>query len=259
MTQLYEEPVWQYQTPLARRRWLVVLAALGFSLLTVLMLPFSEMLAPSPRGEPVTIRSIETVYRRPAPRPPFRMPTAPRPAKTAPAATKQPALQVPPLQVRSAESRPAEELLLPVSFDFPTPVLATDLDLDVDVQPGPEPQAATAVHENAVDADIAAEPEYREPQGLAELDRVPSQRLRVPPLYPLSAKMRGIEGFVDVQFIITDNGEVRDVTVVHAKPEKIFDEAAAEAVRQWRFTPGIRDGTPVAVRTRVRIRFQLQD
>jgi protein TonB len=36
-----------------------------------------------------------------------------------------------------------------------------------------------------------------------------------------------------------------------------LDEKAVEAVRQWRFKPGTKDGSPVAVRINVEINFNL--
>jgi TonB family protein len=46
--------------------------------------------------------------------------------------------------------------------------------------------------------------------------------------------------------------------VLNAKPEETFNEAAIEAVEQWRFEPVIVDGQPVEKRTAVRLAFEIQ-
>ena len=54
------------------------------------------------------------------------------------------------------------------------------------------------------------------------------------------------------------DGSVGDVTVMNAEPADVFDKAAIDAVRQWRYEPVQRNGKAVEQRTRVRIRFKLQ-
>jgi TonB family protein len=36
-----------------------------------------------------------------------------------------------------------------------------------------------------------------------------------------------------------------------------YDESAIDAVRQWRFSPAIKDGKPVAVETKVEISYSM--
>lgn len=77
----------------------------------------------------------------------------------------------------------------------------------------------------------------------------------VQPLYPESARKRGIEGWVEAAFTVTPNGSVEDVEVRNASPANVFDEAAVRAIRSWRFEPVVRDGERVAQRAMVRLRF----
>jgi len=58
------------------------------------------------------------------------------------------------------------------------------------------------------------------------------------PVYPVTAKRQGIEGYVRMAFTVDAKGKVRDARVVDSQPEKIFDQAALNAVRQWRFESG---------------------
>lgn len=80
---------------------------------------------------------------------------------------------------------------------------------------------------------------------------------RVPPQYPYRAKRRGIEGWVDVSFMITEQGDVQDAVVVESDPKGIFDDAAIQALLKWKFKPRIEDGKPVAVRVKQKVTFNL--
>jgi TonB family protein len=77
----------------------------------------------------------------------------------------------------------------------------------------------------------------------------------VAPVYPSSALKKGIEGWVEVQFNVTQNGTVEDVQVRNSSPAEVFDDAAVKAVRQWRFEPVARNGVIVEQRAMTRLRF----
>ena len=67
------------------------------------------------------------------------------------------------------------------------------------------------------------------------------------PVYPRRAIVRGIEGYVLLEFTVTREGGVRDPMVVDANPPKIFDQAAIDAVLQFRYIPQVSNGVPVEV------------
>ena len=46
------------------------------------------------------------------------------------------------------------------------------------------------------------------------------------PMYPREAALRGIEGWVKVQFTISGDDSVKDAVVLDANPEGVFDEFA---------------------------------
>jgi TonB family protein len=77
----------------------------------------------------------------------------------------------------------------------------------------------------------------------------------VQPVYPESARKRGIEGWVELAFTVTPSGTVEDVEVRNASPANVFDDAAVRAVRGWRFKPVERNGEKVPQRAMVRLRF----
>jgi len=81
----------------------------------------------------------------------------------------------------------------------------------------------------------------------------------LPPQYPPSALMRGTEGWVQVSFLVTEEGFVEDPVVIDAKPKSTFDDAAMAAALRWRFRPVVQGGQAVAVRAYMQIDFTLPD
>jgi TonB family protein len=80
----------------------------------------------------------------------------------------------------------------------------------------------------------------------------------VAPQFPEIARARGIDGWVDLQFVVESDGAVGDVTVVGAQPVGIFEQAALDAVRHCHYQPVMHDGKAVSQQARVRLRFALQ-
>jgi len=80
----------------------------------------------------------------------------------------------------------------------------------------------------------------------------------VPPVYPREAERQGLSGWVDVEFTITQDGTTQDLVVRNAQPQRMFDQAAVDAVKRWRFEPVMRDGAAVQQRAAVRIRFEVK-
>jgi protein TonB len=80
----------------------------------------------------------------------------------------------------------------------------------------------------------------------------------VTPQYPRAAQRRNVTGYVDVSFTVRRDGSVADIEVIEGSPGRIFDDAATEAVAEWRFEPTIENGRSVEKRTAVRLAFNLQ-
>jgi TonB family protein len=79
----------------------------------------------------------------------------------------------------------------------------------------------------------------------------------VQPVYPAKARNHQQEGWVDVEFTVSETGKVQDAAVRAASSPGVFDDAALKAVNQWRYRPLLRDAKPVPVRTQIRLRFTL--
>jgi protein TonB len=92
---------------------------------------------------------------------------------------------------------------------------------------------------------------------LPQQDREYQPVSKVAPVYPEQALAESLEGHVVVEYTITERGTVEDAQVAEST-NSIFDEAAIESVRKFRYDPRILDGKPVAVAgVRVRVLFRL--
>jgi periplasmic protein TonB len=81
--------------------------------------------------------------------------------------------------------------------------------------------------------------------------------VRIPPIYPMSAKNRGAEGWVKVRFIVHEDGGVGNVSVIDSNPKSIFDDAVVRSVSGWRFKAGTIGGVPVKTWAETVVRFKL--
>jgi TonB family protein len=79
---------------------------------------------------------------------------------------------------------------------------------------------------------------------------------RVEPEYPWAARRAGIQGAVVVNARITTQGDVTGIVVLSG-PEQLRD-AAADAVRQWKYRPYVLDGKAVEIETTITINFVLK-
>jgi len=80
----------------------------------------------------------------------------------------------------------------------------------------------------------------------------------VKPVYPEIARLARAEGRVIVQAVILKDGTVADVQVLSCtRPGMEFEEAAIEAVKQWRYMPAMQGGRPVDVYFTVVVEFEL--
>ena len=78
-----------------------------------------------------------------------------------------------------------------------------------------------------------------------------------PAAYPVRARERGIEGWVEVEFTVAADGTTRDPVVTAAEPRGVFDDAVLEAIGAWRYEPRVVAGQAIDQRVVARIRFQL--
>jgi TonB family protein len=79
---------------------------------------------------------------------------------------------------------------------------------------------------------------------------------KVSPRYPEAARKASIQGKVVLSVVIDKLGNVQQVNTVSG--DTALAEAAAEAVRQWKYQPYLLDGVPSEIETQVTLNFRLQ-
>lgn len=76
------------------------------------------------------------------------------------------------------------------------------------------------------------------------------------PAYPIGAQFAGIQGTVVFQALIDEQGVPGQITVLSPLGYGL-DEAAEDAIRQWRYQPTTVDGKPVKTLTEIDVNFTL--
>ncbi len=79
--------------------------------------------------------------------------------------------------------------------------------------------------------------------------------LRVAPVYSPIAKAARIQGTVVLEAVIGKDGLLNSITVVSGPP--LLQQAAIDAVKQWKYQPYLLGGEPVEVKTILNIDFAL--
>jgi TonB family protein len=88
-----------------------------------------------------------------------------------------------------------------------------------------------------------------------ELDVRPGIMTRVEPEYPEAAARRFLSGSVRLQLYIEADGRVSRVEILRADPPGYFEESAMRAFGAARFSPGMKDGKPVAAQMTLEVSF----
>ena len=86
--------------------------------------------------------------------------------------------------------------------------------------------------------------------------KAPQITSRTLPIYSKEALRARIEGSVIVLAAVDATGRMCSLRIERAL-EPGLDQAASASVRQWRFKPGLKDGTPVAVQVHIEVEFSL--
>ena len=87
--------------------------------------------------------------------------------------------------------------------------------------------------------------------------QAPTKVTEVAPVYPPIALAARKSGLVILEAVIDEEGTVRQVKVLRSDP--LFDRAAMDAVKQWRFTATRLNGQPIPVVMTVTVGFNLKD
>jgi protein TonB len=96
---------------------------------------------------------------------------------------------------------------------------------------------------------------FRQVDQAAEGDIIPVVVIR--PMYPREAAMSGTEGWVKVEFTITETGTVKNPQVIESDPPRVFNREAIRAILKWKFKPRVVDGVAVERRATQVIDFNM--
>ncbi|WP_445621807.1 energy transducer TonB [Kushneria sp. Sum13] len=120
-------------------------------------------------------------------------------------------------------------------------------------QTTPTPSSQGAQQSEQQGEQSGGTPEGATAQGGGVVQAQPTSRVQ--PEYPMRARRRGEEGFVEMSFIINADGSVDEssIQVTASEPGGVFDSAARDAIEQWQFPS--RDAP---ARTRQRLVFKLR-
>ena len=107
--------------------------------------------------------------------------------------------------------------------------------------------------------DMSVMPGFRGVYDMGEVDGPLVPLSQAPPIYPMRAKRKGIEGWVEAEMLISEDGYVEKVTVLNAAPKNVFEKSAINCTSAWRFTGGTVSGVPVKTRAVITLRFNLEN
>lgn len=93
----------------------------------------------------------------------------------------------------------------------------------------------------------------QEPESLTAANAMARVTKKVTPEYPAAAKQLNVTGSQEVQIVVGPSGDVEDAKVL--KGNALFTTASLSAVRQWKFTPLVKDGQPVRFTSTVTINY----
>jgi len=94
-----------------------------------------------------------------------------------------------------------------------------------------------------------------EPLKVNRTDALAAATSKPTPNYPAMARQLKVEGMVEVQVVIGEEGKVEDASAVSGNP--ILTKAAIETVKQWKFTPFKSGGKTVKAQTVLSFNFKM--
>jgi TonB family protein len=84
----------------------------------------------------------------------------------------------------------------------------------------------------------------------------PKQIYRSEPVYPAVAKSARVQGVVEIEGVINEEGRIERIKVVNGHP--LLNDAAVECVRKWKYEPGRLNGQIIEMPIKILVRFQLR-
>lgn len=111
-------------------------------------------------------------------------------------------------------------------------------------------QDSSKAHRPASYSEAEMRAAYSERIGSVRLDET-DKPLRllysVFPKYPRLAKAAGLEGLVEIELTVNEDGLIENARILRS-PDRLLSDACLDAVTQWRFEPITRLGQPATVK-----------
>lgn len=85
----------------------------------------------------------------------------------------------------------------------------------------------------------------------------PDYKVNPKPKYPMVARRKGYEGSVLLRIWVLESGGVGKIELEKSSGFDVLDNSALDAVKDWVFIPGMRNGVPISSWVTVPIKFQL--
>ena len=231
------------QTCAARRRWYVLPLSIGLHgalAAAILIVPLAASVElPSP---PALSRLVHVIAVAPVPRAPdVPSPATPVARHVTTSASREAAPTVAPTGLKPEP--PGET----VPGALPFPIIESGFG-NVPGVPGPGLAK--------VEPPPSPPPVRSAPVPVGGKIRPPQKIAGAPPIYPLVAEQARLEGVVVLEATIDERGNVERLRI--ARSSALFDQAALDAVRNWRYTPTLLNGVPVPVLMTVTVNFTLR-
>jgi periplasmic protein TonB len=220
---------------------------------------FADVVGPAPAlmaAPPLSDAAPDPAPFSPDPAPPSPDPAPPSPDVARPlavVATAEPSLQTKPIspqQTPPIAAMPQRPPPAPAPAQ-PTPAARTPIT-------APHPRANRVASGAPAEADVLT---AGQPRAAAILPPRPIAGMATnrPPRYPESARRRQEQGRVMVRVSVAIDGTPTDTRIDASSGHPALDEAAMDAVRQWRFLPARQNDRPVVASAEVPIVFRLED
>ena len=232
-----------------RARWTTVVISASIHGAVLLAVVLTTLYATGTLPEPESVMVF--VASAPAPPPP----PAPVVAEPAPKPAAKPAVRnVEPVRMAPVEAVPVAAAPLEAPSGI-APETGLEGGRATTVEAGFESGVAGAVSGGIIGGFDAELPPPSEPVRVGGSVKTPRLLVRVPPDYPAMAASAQMEGRVILEATVDEEGSVDDVRVLRS--HAIFDDAAVEALKQWRYEPLVFNGRPVPFVLTVTLSFNL--
>ena len=137
---------------------------------------------------------------------------------------------------------------------------AAPIEAPKEIKPEPPPRMTSVVRGipaglPAANTTVMAPPPPAAPVRVGGDIKAPTKIKNANPVYPAIARAARMSGMVILEAVIDKEGNVKDLKVVRSAG--VLDQAAMDAVSQWKYTPTTLNGQPVEVIMSVTVNFTL--